>query len=83
MYCCLYCHLYLLPPVPPHVLLPVPQVSNNEVTRVVATLASLMFQSCVSPQLAVRVINAVVSGLLQRWYAHDSYQVRPVLCETA
>jgi hypothetical protein len=29
-------------------------VANNDVTRVMASLESLMFQSCVSPQVAIR-----------------------------
>ncbi|KAL6760425.1 hypothetical protein V8C86DRAFT_3132417 [Haematococcus lacustris] len=51
-------------------------VANNEVTRVSASLESLIFQSCVSPRVAVRVLSAVVTGLLLRFYPRDSYQVR-------
>ncbi|KAG1654977.1 hypothetical protein FOA52_004564 [Chlamydomonas sp. UWO 241] len=52
------------------------KVSNNDITRVCADIESLMFQSTVSPKLAVRMLYAVVANLMLRFYSEDSFQLR-------
>lgn len=50
-------------------------VSNNDVTRVRADVESLMFQSSVSPKLAVRMLYTVVANIMLRFYNQDSFQL--------
>lgn len=51
-------------------------IANNDVSRVRAQVESLLFQSCVSPRLAVCSAYSISANLLLRWYLEDSWEMR-------
>ncbi|MEW5318825.1 MAG: hypothetical protein WDW38_010011 [Sanguina aurantia] len=51
-------------------------VASNEITRVRADIDSLVFQSKLPPRITVRLLHAVVVGLLLKFHSPGSYQLR-------